>query len=43
VRSQKLVVEAGGHFGNSEEGERPPLGVAAKQRLLKTKKTVCVL
>jgi hypothetical protein len=30
-------------FGNPEEGERPPLEVATKQRLVKTEKTLCVL
>jgi hypothetical protein len=28
---------------NPEEGERPPLEAATKQRLVKTEKTVCVL
>jgi hypothetical protein len=30
------VAEAGGQFGNPEEGERPPLEAATKQRLVKT-------
>jgi hypothetical protein len=29
-------------FGNPEEGERPPLEVTTKQRLVKTEKTLCV-
>jgi hypothetical protein len=33
---EKLVAEAWGYFGNPEEGERPLLKVAAKQRLVKT-------
>jgi hypothetical protein len=32
-----------GQFGNSEEGGRPPLEAAIKQRLVKTEKTLCVL
>jgi hypothetical protein len=39
VRSEKLVAEA----GDSEEGERPPLEAATKQRLVKTEKTLRVL
>jgi hypothetical protein len=31
----KLVAEARGYFGNPEEGERPPLAVVTRQRLLK--------
>jgi hypothetical protein len=33
---EKLVAEARGHFGNTEEKERPPLEAAAEQRLIKT-------
>jgi hypothetical protein len=29
---EKLVAEAGEQFGNPEEGERPPLEAATKQR-----------
>jgi hypothetical protein len=43
VRSEKLVAEALGEFGNPEEGERSPFGPAAKQRLVKTEKTLYVL
>jgi hypothetical protein len=43
LRSEKLVAEARGQFANPEEGERPPLGDATKQRLMKTEKTLCVL
>jgi hypothetical protein len=44
VRSEKLVDETGqGQFGNPEEGERPPLKAATKQRLMKTEKILCVL
>jgi hypothetical protein len=32
-----------GQFGNTEEGERPPLEPATKQKLMKTEKTLCVL
>jgi hypothetical protein len=32
----KLVTEARGPFRNPEEGERPPLETATKQRLVKT-------
>jgi hypothetical protein len=32
-----------GKFGNPEEGERPPLEAAAKQHLVKTEKTLCML
>jgi hypothetical protein len=42
-----LLWEAGswgqGQFRNPEEGERPPLEAATKQRLVKTEKTLCVL
>jgi hypothetical protein len=34
MRSEKLVAEAGGHFWNLEEGERPPLEAATKHRLV---------
>jgi hypothetical protein len=43
VRSETLVAEAGDSFENPEEGERPPLEAATKQRLVKTEKTLCVL
>jgi hypothetical protein len=43
VRSEKLVAEARGQFGNPEEGKRPPFEAATKQRLVKTEKTLCVL
>jgi hypothetical protein len=33
---EKLVAEAREQFGNPEEGERPPLEVTAKERLVKT-------
>jgi hypothetical protein len=33
---EKLVVEARGQFGNPEEGERPLLEAATRQRLVKT-------
>jgi hypothetical protein len=33
---EKLVAEFRGQFGNPEEGERPLLEVATKQRLVKT-------
>jgi hypothetical protein len=32
---EKLVAEAQGQFGNPEEGERPPLEAATKQRICK--------
>jgi hypothetical protein len=32
-----------GEFGNSEEGERPPLKAATKQRLVTNEKILCVL
>jgi hypothetical protein len=38
-RSEKLLAEA----ENPEEGERQLLEATTKQRLLKTKKTLCVL
>jgi hypothetical protein len=38
VKTQKRVSEPG-KFENPEEGERPPLQTATKQRLLKTKLT----
>jgi hypothetical protein len=43
VKSEKLVAEAVGKFGNSEEAERPPLEAATKQRLVKTEKTMCAI
>jgi hypothetical protein len=43
VISEKPVTEARGEFGNPEEGERPPLEAATKQRLEKNEKTLCVL
>jgi hypothetical protein len=43
MRSEKLVAEAWGQFGNLEEGERPPFEAAAKQRLVKTGKILCML
>jgi hypothetical protein len=42
VRSGKLIAEAG-QFGSPEEGDHPPLEAAAKQRLVKTNKTLYVL
>jgi hypothetical protein len=33
---EKLVAEARGQFGNPEEGERPSLEAATKQRPIKT-------
>jgi hypothetical protein len=33
----------GGEFGNPEEGERPPIETATKQRVVKTEETLCVL
>jgi hypothetical protein len=33
---QKLVAEAGDSSGKPDEGERPPLQAATKQRLVKT-------
>jgi hypothetical protein len=33
---EKLVAEARGQFGNPEEGERPPLEAATRQRLVRT-------
>jgi hypothetical protein len=35
----KVVAEARGQFGNPEEGERPPLKAATRQRLVKTQRT----
>jgi hypothetical protein len=43
VRSEKIVAEAEKLFENPQEGERPPLEAATKQRLVKTEKTLCVL
>jgi hypothetical protein len=44
VRSEKLVAEARGQFGNPGEAERPPLKAATKQQLVKTEKTpICAL
>jgi hypothetical protein len=42
VRSEKLVAEAG-EVREPEEGERPPLEAAIKQRLMKTEKIFRVL
>jgi hypothetical protein len=42
VRRENLVAEAGDSFGNLEEGERPPLEAATRQRLVKTEETICV-
>jgi hypothetical protein len=36
---KKTVDEARGHFGNPEEGKRPPLEAGTKQRLVKTQQT----
>jgi hypothetical protein len=36
VRSEKLVAEAWGQFGNPEEGERSSLEDVTKQRLVMT-------
>jgi hypothetical protein len=36
MRSEKLVAEAWGQFGNPEKGERPPLEDVTKQRLVMT-------
>jgi hypothetical protein len=33
----------GAHFRSSEEGERPPLEAATKQRLVKIEKTLCAV
>jgi hypothetical protein len=42
VRSEKLVAETGGIWRteNPEEGGRPPVKAAEKQRLVKTEKTL---
>jgi hypothetical protein len=39
----KLVAETEDSLGNPEEGGRPPLEVAIKQRLVKTQRTSYVL
>jgi hypothetical protein len=39
MSGEKLVAWIRGQFGNLEEGERPPLEAATKQRLVKTEKT----
>jgi hypothetical protein len=43
VRSEQIGSWGRAEFGKPEEGERPPLEAAAKQRLVKTEKTLCVL
>jgi hypothetical protein len=43
VRSEKLVGETRGQFGNAEEGERPPCEAATKQRLMKTEDFMCAI
>jgi hypothetical protein len=35
----KLIAEARGHFGNPEEGERPPLEAATRKRLVTIQQT----
>jgi hypothetical protein len=36
---EKLVAEARGQFGSTEEGERPPLEAVTRERLVKTQQT----
>jgi hypothetical protein len=43
VRSEKLVDETGGQFGNPEEGERPLLEAATKQRIVWTEYFICAV
>jgi hypothetical protein len=43
VRSEKLVAEDWDSSGTQEEGKRPPLETATKERLVKTEKNLCVL
>jgi hypothetical protein len=43
VRTGKLVAEAWGQFANPEEGEHQSLEAAAKQRIMKTEKTLCAV
>jgi hypothetical protein len=43
VKSEKLVADAAGEFGNAEKGGSPPVEAATKQRLVEFQKTLCVL
>jgi hypothetical protein len=43
VRSEKLVAEARDSSETQRNGECPPLEIATKQELVKTKKTLYVL
>jgi hypothetical protein len=40
MKSEKMLAEAGGGFGDTKEEERPPLKVTTKQRLVKTEKSL---